>query len=107
MIRQAVGSRLETSGQKMVFLSKVVVADLDLGSIWELGTETTAIVTLAAVLRAGGVVAPFLLPLLLHSKMLRSLPEAMELVHGTFMTGSQRTFGWLKPSRLYFMGNGL
>lgn len=27
MILQAVGSRLETSGQRMVFLSKVVVAD--------------------------------------------------------------------------------
>lgn len=27
MIRQAVGSRLETSGRRMVFLSKVVVAD--------------------------------------------------------------------------------
>lgn len=73
----------------------------------DLGTKTTAIVTLAAVLRVGGVVPPFLFPLLLHSKMLRNLPEAMELVHGTFMTGSQRTFGWLKPSRLCFMGNGL
>lgn len=35
MILQAVGSRLETSGQRMVFLSKVVVADgfgIDMGA---------------------------------------------------------------------------
>lgn len=47
---------------------------------------------------------PFLFPLLLHSKMLSNLPGVMELVHGTFMVGSQRTFGWLKAIKAVFYG---